>query len=452
MPMHSRRTASAVLSSAVLALLPVLMSQGVTAWAQAPNGGPANSAGDGKIHTSKTVFHLPIKIDERLRGDLREVYLYVKDGVGPWLRKESVAPTQTHFTFRVPHDGEYWFSVVTMDRHGRMTPPDVAKEAPGLMVVVDTRPTEVMAAAPPTISGPPATPGMPPAPPSTVTAPAPTLPAAPPALPAAAPALPPAMTSTATALPPPLTLPPAPETTVSRLPSLPSNVINNTPRSSGPAASGSGNRQLLNTTRAAIDYRIDQVGPSGVGKVEVWLTTDEGHTWQRYGEDADRRSPAEINLPGEGLFGIRLVVTNGNGFGGKTPAAGDVPSSLIEVDLTKPYAQLREIEPVGTNGTVDIRWTASDKNLGPEPISLFYAPSREGPWLPVATNVRNEGVYHWAFPHSGISQFVLRLECTDLAGNMTRCETQAPVMLDTTEPQVQVLGVNGIHGLHPSGN
>src|SRR5207244_3761920 len=29
--------------------------------------------------------------------------------------------------------------------------------------------------------------------------------------------------------------------------------------------------QLINTTHATLDYRIDQVGPSGVGKVEIYL-------------------------------------------------------------------------------------------------------------------------------------------------------------------------------------
>ncbi len=85
---------------------------------------------------------------------------------------------------------------------------------------------------------------------------------------------------------------------------------------------------ILNSTHATIDYRIDQVGPSGVGKVEVYLTGDGGQNWQRLQEDKDKRSPAEIDLPGEGLFGIRLAITNGNGFGGTPPTHGDVTDLL----------------------------------------------------------------------------------------------------------------------------
>jgi hypothetical protein len=436
--MYSGWRAKKVLAAAVLAILPAFGLQAVTVRAQAPGGPAASNPASQKIYTSKTVFHLPIKIDDRLRGDLREVCLYVKDGVGEWQRKDSVPPTQTHFTFRVPHDGEYWFSVVTVDKSGRMTPPDVSKEPPGLMVVVDTRTKETPPATPATA---PATPVLPAAPQTSIpaapaaTVPAPTVPAA--TVPAAAPVIPPVAPVVPTAVQP------APASSVITVGHSGNSLV--MPTAAAPVAGGShSNRQLINTTRASIDYRIDQVGPSGVGKVEVWLTADDGHTWQRFGEDADHRSPAEINLPGEGVFGIRLVVTNGNGFGGKAPVSGDAPSSTLEVDMTRPFAQLREIEPVGSNGTIDIRWTASDKNLGTEPVNLYYAPGREGPWLPIATNLKNDGLYRWTFPRNGVSQFLVRLEVADQAGNTTRCDTQSPVVLDTTEPQVQVIGVNGV--------
>jgi hypothetical protein len=58
-------------------------------------------------------------------------------------------------------------------------------------------------------------------------------------------------------------------------------------------------------------------------------------SWQRLGEDANRKSPVEIDLPGEGLFGVSLVVTNGRGFGGTPPSPGDSPDWWIEVDVTK---------------------------------------------------------------------------------------------------------------------
>jgi hypothetical protein len=203
-------------------------------------------------------------------------------------------------------------------------------------------------------------------------------------------------------------------------------------------------RQLLNTTQAALEYRIEQVGPSGVAKVDVWVTADNGTTWQRLGEDGDRRSPAEITLPGEGLFGVRLVVTNGNGFGGTPPARGETPSRWVEVDMTMPFVQLREVEPPTNGSTIEIRWNVSDKNLGPEPINLYYAARKDGPWQPIARGLKNDGLYRWNFPREGATQFFIRLEVADQAGNVARAETVNPLMLDTTEPRAAVVGITGI--------
>src|SRR5262249_7797078 len=52
--------------------------------------------------------------------------------------------------------------------------------------------------------------------------------------------------------------------------------------SSGSLVSGGSiPKQVLSTTRCSLDYHIDQVGPSGVGKVEVWMTGDQGASWKR---------------------------------------------------------------------------------------------------------------------------------------------------------------------------
>src|SRR5262245_8954120 len=131
-----RLTAWGVPAGAVLALLWGLALGQAPAQATAGNKDP----GSGKIYTRSTVFDLPVNIDERVRGSLQRVILYVKIDRGPWAEAQSVAPTQNKFHYRAAQDGEYWFSVVTVDQSGLPTPRDVSKEPPGLMVVVDTQP------------------------------------------------------------------------------------------------------------------------------------------------------------------------------------------------------------------------------------------------------------------------------------------------------------------------
>src|SRR5262249_45256999 len=106
------------------------------------SGGPAGKDPK-KNYTNKSVFHLPGKKEPRFCDNLQEVVLYVKCGAAGWVRQDAIPPTSPYFTYSVPQDGEYWFTVVMIDRAGKATPPDVTQAAPNLKVVVDTQAPKV---------------------------------------------------------------------------------------------------------------------------------------------------------------------------------------------------------------------------------------------------------------------------------------------------------------------
>jgi hypothetical protein len=204
-------------------------------------------------------------------------------------------------------------------------------------------------------------------------------------------------------------------------------------------------RQLVNAAHVTLEYQIDQTGASaGVGKVEVWVTADQGQSWQRLGEDPDRHSPVEVDLPGEGLFGVSLVVTNVRGFGDAPPKPGDAPDYWVEVDTTRPSAKLQSVRP-GTDdepGVLWISWTAQDKNLTATPVDLYYALNRSGPWTPIARGLRNDGRYRWTPPMEIGTRAFVRMIVTDKAGNSTHSDTAQAVELDDgTRPHAHVTGV-----------
>ena len=204
-------------------------------------------------------------------------------------------------------------------------------------------------------------------------------------------------------------------------------------------------RHLVNNGHVFLDYQIEKEGASGVGKVELWYTTNMGQSWQKFGEDPDRKSPAEIDLPGEGIYGVTIVVANGRGFGANPPQTGDTPDWWIEVDTTKPKADLVSVRtnPNGEDGSLYISWSAKDKNLHSEPIDLYYALQRQGPWLPIAKNLKNDGTFRWTpSPETG-SHALNRLTVRDQAGNSSSSETIQPVALDDlSRPRGRVVGVN----------
>lgn len=490
-------------------LLAVLLAGVVatSARAQAPA-----AAMPSKIYTKRMAFKLPFRIDDKERAELREVKLYVKNGPSePWMCKETAQPTQTDFTYHVSSDGEYWFSVVTVDRMGRTTPADVSREPPGLVVVVDTRVPDfeikpmtlangetvlacrIMDANP----DPSKTrleyrlardwQALDPVPdhPDMFRVPDPTLRGLvratvcdragnsttrevnlmgtrvgqgnqPPSE-AAASAMSLKLPGMSTSLGGPGTSPTGPILTTDYrtdkvpAPALPSPTL---PAPSAARVPSGASVQVINSTHASLEYQVDNLGPSGIGKVEIWITRDEGLTWTRLCEDPDRKSPADIDLPGEGLYGIALVVTNGGGTGATPPVKGDSPDWWVEVDMTKPQAQLTSVRacPAESGSAFLINWTASDKNLKTEPIDLYVSHQLGGTWTTVAHGQKNTGTYRWPVPKGAGPEFYFRMDVTDRAGNVTRCETSQPMVLDPSRPKAHVLGVAASAMARPLGS
>lgn len=475
--------------------------------------------------TRSHTFDLPIEMKDADRMQLSELKLYVKTPTTGWKLQESKPPHITRFTCKVTQDGEYWYSLVTVDRQGRAQPADVNLEPPSQRVVVDTTGPvlQVQPAASPTgdfflrctvedanadpaslkaicksefgdipleqaanqhgvfiVKGPEPLrypvvvtakdqagnitskevnvremigsmlqPGnntiektqaqkqLPDKLPNDVSQASvrPEQPKDP--LPPSRFELPPTKQEGPphrVELPPPLKGQ-EPVKTFDITPKIPTPVTDPS-KSLMPY-------QLINTTRASVEYRIDQVGASGVGRVEIYLTPDNGQTWHRMGEDPDKASPANIVLPGDGVYGIRICVTNGNGFGGKAPVRGDAPHCMIEVDSTSPFIQLRSAEVIPSSGEIELRWNATDKNLGREPITISYRTKADGVWQKIANNVKNEGMYRWSIPRDVGGQVFFKIEVTDQAGNASHDSTRQAVVIDMSEPRATVVGVSG---------
>jgi hypothetical protein len=206
-----------------------------------------------------------------------------------------------------------------------------------------------------------------------------------------------------------------------------------------PATLAPADTKLIASTRCSLEYALEGVQPAAVGKVEFWATRDHGKTWQRVPDESNGRSPAQLVLPGDGVYGI-AIRSGGNR---QPPAGNDTPDCWVEVDTTKPFVNL--LPPtVGTGaeaGTVLILWTAHDKNLAADSVALAYATQPGGSWQPIVTGHKNEGVYRWVLPPDIGGQVYLRLEVSDRAGNVGRAELQQPVMLDTGKPRVKVLAI-----------
>jgi hypothetical protein len=206
-----------------------------------------------------------------------------------------------------------------------------------------------------------------------------------------------------------------------------------------------------------LEFEVARCGPSGVGTVDVYLTTDDGMHWERTQHDVPvtmlagteymagmpLRGSVLVKLPQpEVPYGIYLVVKSKANLGEPPPTPGKLPQMRVEVDVKAPEAQLLlppTPDPAREN-TLVFHWTAHDRNLDHNnAISLEYSETPNGPWRFIGgPTIPNTGHISWVVPGEiPTGRVYLKLTVRDLAGNVSVATTPEPgVLIDTVVPTV----------------
>ena len=205
-----------------------------------------------------------------------------------------------------------------------------------------------------------------------------------------------------------------------------------------------GLQKVINTRKFNIGYTCDDVGPSGVGAVELFVTEDGGRKWWRYGEDADRTSPFEVEVPKDGNYGFAIRVRSGAGLGADPPTPGEPPAMTVAVDQTPPAIEQFSVVPGegASAGQLVVKWrTGAEAHPSTAPVSLYYAPTPGGPWTPIVEGRPDSSVYQWALNSGMTSSVYVRLVVQDEAGNASQTETQQAVVIDLKRPTARIVDV-----------
>jgi hypothetical protein len=190
-----------------------------------------------------------------------------------------------------------------------------------------------------------------------------------------------------------------------------------------------------------LEYNLEDTGRWGVSKVELWGTRDGGRSWRSFTRDDDHRSPLVVTVDEEGVYGFRIVVEGAGNVAAIPPSAGDAPELWVAVDLHRPVIELTAIERGEGNQSdhLILHWDATDDNLEPRPIALFYSSRSAGPWSAIATNLQNTGEYSWRVDRHVPARFYLRAEARDVAGNLAAFQTREPIEFSPHTPGGRIL-------------
>jgi hypothetical protein len=229
------------------------------------------------------------------------------------------------------------------------------------------------------------------------------------------------------------------------------------------AAAPQANTQFINYLRFDLQYQLEN-GPSGVSRIDLYVTRDEGRTWTRWSQHDGRESPLHVildtrfNQQPEGDYGFRLVPVSGAGLTDGAPAAGTPPEMRVHVDVTPPMIKVfaPTADPAQRN-TLVLHWEATDRNFGRDPIAIEWSEQPTGPWKPVAgdavvsavgqptasaNRVPNTGSYAWPLPTTlNTHKVYLKFTAWDVAGNRSEVVTPSPVLVDLTKPRARIQGI-----------
>ena len=192
-----------------------------------------------------------------------------------------------------------------------------------------------------------------------------------------------------------------------------------------------------------IDYRIDDIGPSGVATIELFVSQNNGDKWYRYGVDEDHRSPFEVEVPSDGVYGFAMRVVSGAGLTDPAPQPGERPEISIVVDSSPPVVSLFPLQQgQGADANrILITWKAADQKLADRPIALSYAANPDGPWQQISDWLPNTGQYIWNVGQGIPPRLYVRVVARDAAGNLARVDTPQPVLVDLAKPTARIVDV-----------
>ncbi|MEZ6135966.1 MAG: hypothetical protein R3C53_13775 [Pirellulaceae bacterium] len=126
-----------------------------------------------------------------------------------------------------------------------------------------------------------------------------------------------------------------------------------------------------------IPFNVDASGPEPA-MVQLWVSTDEGASWQLHGSAKPETKHFDFRAASEGLylFSVHTIDATGASFPSESPPL------RVQIDTTKPKAAIRA--DVNGEGKIVVDMRVIDSFLEPQTAALRIRTDRDADWKEVA--------------------------------------------------------------------
>ncbi|HEY1338847.1 MAG TPA: hypothetical protein VGF59_15130 [Bryobacteraceae bacterium] len=222
--------------------------------------------------------------------------------------------------------------------------------------------------------------------------------------------------------------------------------------------------KIVNKREVRLDFEVVKVGPSGLGGADVYVTLNDGASWNKLPKEPPLNWPDGANTHGPGpvrgsvsvqlpnekvIYGFIVAVKSKAGLARPAPKAGEPPQVRVELDTSAPKAQLfSPIPDPNQANSLLLSWSAAGRNLANNPITLEWAERKEGPWTVIGKQLPNKsatgalpseatGSYVWQLSERMPPRVYLKLTVRDNAGNIAIAQADKPVLIDLSVPETR---------------
>ncbi|MBX3401353.1 MAG: hypothetical protein KF873_21670 [Gemmataceae bacterium] len=225
----------------------------------------------------------------------------------------------------------------------------------------------------------------------------------------------------------------------------------------------------VNYLKFDLPYQLE-AGPSGISKIELYVTRDDGKSWNKWSVHDGEQRPLRValdargNVQPEGVYGLRLVPISGAGISEHPPAEGAAPDFRVLVDLTPPSIKMYAPDADAAQpGTLMLKWKIEDKNPAKDGVAVAWSETPAGPWKSIGSEtggaivagagsdapvrLADTGSFAWKLPERVPAKVYLRMTAWDAAGNKSEVTTPNPVLVDLTKPRARIQGILPAGGL-----
>lgn len=210
----------------------------------------------------------------------------------------------------------------------------------------------------------------------------------------------------------------------------PERAASSSPENSRPSNQAGGpRRRVLGSYKFQIGYRLHDADASNISSVELYITDDGGKTWYHYPSATDKKSPAQVEVSKDGVYGFTLGVRDAAHPSGDAPQNGDAPAMEVVVDTVPPtieFTQAKRLEGAGS-GRIRLAWRYADDYPAEKPVTLFYSPTGQAPWQPICDPLENTGSFDWTIGADLPERVYVRIEARDQAGNVEVVQSPRPL-------------------------